>query len=72
MITWNLEFIRDRMAKKGLANANQLCEFTGLTVPTAYNVLRGEPLQRIEIATLETLAAAFKCSPWSLLDYRAH
>lgn len=67
MIAWNLEFIEKQMAKHGLANGNQLREFTGLTIPTTYNVLSGAPLQRIEVATLETLAKAFKCSPWRLL-----
>ncbi len=57
------------MAKHGLTNANQLREFAKLTVPTAYNVLSGAPLQRIEVATLEALARAFKCKPWTLLEY---
>ena len=69
MITWNLPVIQRHMQKRKLANANQLCEFTGLTVPTAYNVLKGAPLQRIEVATLETLARKFDVKPFTLLEW---
>ncbi len=58
------------MAKRGIANPNQLAERTGLTLPVAYRVCRGMDLERIEIATLETLAEYFRCSPWRLLEYR--
>jgi DNA-binding Xre family transcriptional regulator len=70
MITWNLPAIARHMERRKIANAHQLHEYTGLTIPTAYNVLSGGPLQRIEVATLETLASAFKCSPWNLLDFK--
>jgi DNA-binding Xre family transcriptional regulator len=72
MITWNLAVIAKQMEKRRLANAHQLHEYTGLTVPTAYNVLSGAVLQRIDVATLETLADKLNCSPWRLLTYRKH
>lgn len=71
-IRWNVRAIRAQMKPHGLTNANQLHAFTGLTVPTAYNVLRDPPptLDRVETATLETLAKAFDVEPWVLLSYR--
>jgi DNA-binding Xre family transcriptional regulator len=66
MIQYNLS---KHMARHGLTNANQLKDFAGLTVPTAYSVLSGAPLQRIETATLERLATAFKVKPWALLEW---
>jgi transcriptional regulator with XRE-family HTH domain len=66
MIQYNLT---KHMERRGLTNANQLREFAGLTVPTAYSVLSGAPLQRIEVATLERLAAAFGVKPWTLLEW---
>jgi hypothetical protein len=34
-------------------------------------VLAGDPIDRINVATLETLARAFNLkTPWALLDYR--
>lgn len=57
------------MERKGLANAYQLAAFAGLTKPTAARVLAGGPIDRIEVATLEALAVAFRVAPWSLLVY---
>lgn len=71
MLIWNRKVIDKLMADHGLANANMLHEFTGLTVPTAYNLLRGEPLKRVDVSTLDTLVRAFKVRhPLTLLEYR--
>lgn len=69
MIQWNLPALARHMERHGLTNANQLREFAGLTVPTAYKILGGGALQRIEVATLESLAKAFRVKPWALLEY---
>lgn len=66
MIQYNLT---EHMRTHGLANANQLHDFAKLTVATAYNVLSGARLQRIEADTLEKLAKAFGCHPGDLLEY---
>lgn len=66
MIQYNLD---KHMARHGLTNANQLREFAKLNVATAYSVLSGAPLQRIEVATLEALAKAFGVKPWTLLEW---
>lgn len=57
------------MERRGLANAYQLAAFAGLTKPAAARVLAGEPLERIEVATLERLSRAFRVKPWALLEY---
>lgn len=57
------------MKKRGWTNANQLADGAGLTKPAAYRVVAGEPLERIEVATLEALARAFKVKPWALLEW---
>jgi DNA-binding Xre family transcriptional regulator len=67
MIRWN---VRKQMEERGWSNANQLAAGAGMTKPAAYRVFAGEPLDRIDVATLERLARVFKCSPWSLLDYK--
>jgi transcriptional regulator with XRE-family HTH domain len=66
MIRWDLD---RHMTKRGLANAYQLAAFAGLTKPTAARVMAGAPLGRIEVATLEALAKAFRVRPWSLLAH---
>lgn len=66
MIVWNLAPL---MKRRGLANAYQLAAFAGLTKPTAARVLAGAPLERIDVATLEALARAFRVQPWRLLVY---
>jgi hypothetical protein len=40
-----------------------------LTAPVAARVLAGEPIERIEVATLEKLARAFHHAPWDFLRY---
>jgi len=66
MICWNLT---RHMERRGLANAYQLAAFAGLTKPTASRLVSGAPLERIDVATLEALALAFKVKPWALLQY---
>jgi len=66
-VHWNVQPL---MARRGIANAHQLAERAGLTLPVAYRLLDGHPLERIDIATLERLAVFFRVSPWRLLDYR--
>lgn len=68
MIRYNIGKYMDR---KGWATAYQLAHGAGITQPAAHRVMAGEPLQRIEIATLEALARAFRVKPWALLDYDA-
>lgn len=70
--TWNLRAIKRLMAEHGLENGNQLAEFTGLTVATAYNVLK-EPapdLDKVQIRTAETLQAAFGLPDWWQLTHQ--
>jgi len=58
------------MKAKGWTNANQLARGARLSYPVASRLLEGEPIERIDVATLEALASAFDCSPWDLLDYK--
>ena len=57
------------MRRHRLENANQLAVFAKIPPPLAYRVLAGEPLERIEVSTLEALARAFRVKPWTLLRY---
>lgn len=66
MIRWNVERY---MARKGWATAYQLAKGTGISQPTAANVLAREPLRRIDVEALEKLARAFRVKPWALLEY---
>lgn len=66
-IYWN---IKDRAAAKGWENAHQLAKAAGLSYPVAWRILQGEPIERIETATLETLARVFGVKPFSLLEHR--
>ena len=66
-VTWNL---RPLMAKRGIANANQLAQRANLTLPVAYRLLDGRDIERIETATLDRLATFFHVSPWRLLKHR--
>lgn len=58
-----------QMKRRGWTNANQLAKGAGIPAPLAYRVLSGEPLERIEVATLETLARVFGVKPWTLLEH---
>ncbi|MGH9887097.1 MAG: helix-turn-helix domain-containing protein [bacterium] len=69
MIRWNVDVIRAHMERHGWENANQLAIGARLTAPVAARVLAGGPLERIEVATLEHLAEAFRVKPWTLLEY---
>jgi hypothetical protein len=67
MIRWN---ITAQAKRHGIPNAHQLAAKAGLTLPVAYRVWSGEPLERIDVLTLEKLTHAFKLkSPWTLLEY---
>lgn len=66
MIRWNLT---RQMERRGLENAYQLAAFAGLTKPLAARLLSGAPVERLDVATLEALARAFRVKPWTLLDY---
>ena len=66
-IYWN---VRERAEKQGWANAHQLAVGAGISYPIAWRIMKDAPLERIEVATLETLARAFSLkSPWALLRY---
>lgn len=66
MIRWNVaKAAKDR----GWENANQLARGAGLSYPVAARLLAGEPLERIDVATLELLASVFSCEPWALLTW---
>ena len=67
MIRWNLAILRQHMKAKGIANANQLADAVGLTIPTAYLVLSPRPVKRIPADVLEALADYFGVEPWTLL-----
>jgi hypothetical protein len=63
--------VRARATAKGWTNPYQLAKGAGITQPLAARILSSEPIERIDVATLETLARAFRLkSPWSLLEYR--
>lgn len=66
MIRYSLE---KHMKRKRWKNANQLAKGADIPPPLAYRVLAGEPLDRIEVATLEKLARVFGVKPWTLLEH---
>jgi DNA-binding Xre family transcriptional regulator len=66
MIRWNLS---KHMARKGWTTAYQLAKETGISQPAAHRVLSSEPVGRIDVATLESLARAFRVKPWALLEH---
>jgi hypothetical protein len=66
MIRYDLSGV---MRRHRLENANQLAAFTKIPPPLAYRLLAGESLKRLDVATLETLARAFRVKPWTLLVY---
>lgn len=57
------------MARKGWTTAYQLARESGISQPAAARVLAGAPLERIDVATLESLARAFRVRPWALLEH---
>lgn len=68
MLRWN---VKARASARGWKNPYQLAKGAGITQPLAARVLSDEPIERIDVATLESLTRAFRLkSPWSLLDYR--
>ena len=63
-IRWNLD---RHLARKGWTNARQLSIGAGIGYPAAWRIMQGEPLDRIDCHTLETLAKVFRAKPLSLL-----
>lgn len=57
------------MARKGWDTAYRLALETGISQPAAARVLSAHPVERIDVATLEKLAVAFRVKPWALLEY---
>jgi hypothetical protein len=69
MLRWN---VRAKAHARGWTNAYQLAKGAGITQPVAARVLSDEPIERIDVATLETLTRVFRLkSPWSLFEYQA-
>ena len=69
MIHWN---VAEHMTRKGWKNASQLAIGAGLTYPTASRVVKARRVEKIETATLETLAKAFGVkNPLTLLKHVA-
>lgn len=67
MIRWN---VKDRAARRGWTNARQLSLGATIGYPAAWRIMQGEPLDRLDIHTLETLTRAFGLkTPWALLTY---
>lgn len=70
MIQWNLAEIARLMAKRGIRNRKHLSEVVDISMPTAYAVMQGGVMQRIDVPTLEALTRALRpASPWALLEY---
>lgn len=65
MIRWR---IPELLKERGWT-AYRLAQETGLTVPAAYRLAKGEPVQRIDAATLETLCETFGVQPGDLLEW---
>lgn len=68
MIRWRLA---PHLKRKGWTSAYQLARGADLTMPLASRLFHadGQPISRLEIATLEALARAFRVRPWALLEY---
>jgi DNA-binding Xre family transcriptional regulator len=66
MIRWN---VTKHMRRKGWALAYDLYRHVGIPKPTARRVVDGAELTKIDVATLEALARAFRVKPWALLEY---
>lgn len=66
-IRWD---VKTRANAKGWENAHQFALGAGISYPLAARIFEGEPLERIDVATLEKLAKVFGLrNPWPLLDY---
>lgn len=68
MILWNLA---PHLKRKGWTSAYQLARGADLTMPLASRLFAndGKRMDRIEVATLEALARAFRVKPWALLKH---
>ena len=65
MIRWRIAKMLD---ERGWS-PYKLAQETGLTMPAAYRLAKGEPVQRIDAATLDTLCRAFDVQPGELLEW---
>ena len=65
MIRWR---IPELLRLRGWS-AYRLAQETGLTMPAASRLAKGEPVQRIDAATLDKLCAAFQVQPGELLEW---
>lgn len=59
--------IPDLLEKKGWT-AYRLAQETGLTIPAAYRLAKGEVIQRIDADTLEKLCRVFEVEPGEILE----
>jgi hypothetical protein len=70
MIRWDLA---THLAAHRILNANQLALLARITYPVASRVLKaateGTAIERIDVATLEALASAFRVKPLTLLRH---
>ena len=69
MIRW--VDVRALAEARGWDNANKLARAAGLSYPVArrFFIAEREPLERIDVQLLESLAAAFGVKPWALLEH---
>lgn len=64
MIRWR---IPELLHKRGWT-AYRLASESGLTVPAAYRLAKGDPVQRIDTITLEKLCELFCVEPGELIE----
>lgn len=70
---WNQALIARHLKRKGATkiNGNQLSVLAKLKIPTAYKVLSGEPMEKLDVTTWRALAVAFELrNPLTLLEVR--
>lgn len=63
MIRWR---VAEQLEKRGWT-AYRLAQEAGFSIPLAYRLVKSEPIQRIDAATLETLCRVFEVDPGELL-----
>ena len=65
IIRWD---VKRRAEARGWTNAHQFAIGAGISYPIATRILKGDPVEKLEVATLGKLTRAFGLSsPWSLL-----
>lgn len=68
MIYWRL---KAHMLGQGWGTAYELAKEAGISRPAAMRVLSGAPIERVDVALLDKLAAAFGVTdPLTLLEHR--